>query len=329
MMTTQPFPQTTITVIWDFDETLIPGSMQKPILEEYKIDEAIFWDEVNALSKYYSARDVTINQSSAYLNHMLTYVKAGKFPGLNNAKLRELGAQIEFFDGVTELFQMLKNEALADSDFQKHQIDVELYVVSAGLSRMIKGSAIAEYIDGIWGCEFIEAAAPPGYLHGEQSELMPSESEISQIGFTIDDTTKTRAIFEINKGVNKHSTVDVNSQIPHENRRVPFNNMVYIADGPSDIPVFSLLNQYGGRTYAVYRPSSKRHFDRVCTLRQQNRIEAYGPADYTQGTQTSMWILKTVQDIASRIVADKESALRSTLGHPPGHIVTASDSQQD
>ena len=327
-MTTQPFPQITISVIWDFDETLIPGSMQKPILEEYGIDEAVFWKEVNTLSKHYGKRGTTINQSSAYLNHMLTYVKHGKFPGLNNTKLRELGARIKFFDGVTELFQILKNEALSASDFRKHQIDVELYIVSAGLSRMITGSAIAPYIDGVWGCEFIEAAAPPGYLSVEQSQLIQPESEISQIGFTIDDTTKTRAIFEINKGVNKHSSVDVNSQIPHEHRRVPFKNMVYIADGPSDIPVFSLLNQYGGRTYAVYRPGSERHFDRVYTLRQQNRIEAYGPADYTQGTQTSMWILKTVRDIASRIVADKESALQSAVGHPPGHIVTTADPQQ-
>jgi hypothetical protein len=224
---------------------------------------------------------------------------------------------------------MLKHEALADSDFQKHQIDVELYVVSAGLRRMIKGSAIAPYVDGVWGCEFIEAVAPPGYLSIEQSQLMPAESEISQIGFIIDDTTKTRAIFEINKGVNKHPNLDVNTQIPFEHRRVPFKNMVYVADGPSDIPVFSLLNQYGGRTYAVYRPGSQRHFDRVYTLRQQDRIEAYGPADYQRDTQTWMWILKTVRDIAARIVDEKERALQSAVGHPPGHVASAAASKTD
>lgn len=328
-MTTQPFPQTTIAVIWDFDETLIPGSMQKPILEEYEVDEARFWEEVNGLPKYYADRDTTINRSSAYLNHMLTYVKEGKFPGLDNAKLTALGARIEFFDGVTELFHLLKNKALAASEFQRHQIDVELYVVSAGLSRMIRGSAIAQYVDDVWGCEFIEAVAPSGYIHGDQSELMPTKSEISQIGFIIDDTTKTRAIFEINKGVNKHSNLNVNSQIPHEHRRVPFKNMIYIADGPSDIPVFSLLKQYGGRTYAVYRPRSSAHFDRVYRLRQQDRIEAYGPADYRDGKQTSMWILKTVSDIACRIVREKESALQSAIGSPPGHIVDAASTKQD
>ena len=53
----------------------------------------------------------------------------------------------------------------------------------------------------------------------------------------IDNTSKTRAIFEINKGSNKFN-IDVNSKIDRDKRRVPFENMIYIADGPSDIPVF-------------------------------------------------------------------------------------------
>ncbi len=53
----------------------------------------------------------------------------------------------------------------------------------------------------------------------------------------IDNTSKTRAIFEINKGSNKFK-IDVNSKIDRDRRRVPFSNMIYVADGPSDIPVF-------------------------------------------------------------------------------------------
>ena len=186
---------------------------------------------------------------------------------------------------------------------------------------MIKGSRIAPYIDDVWGCEFIEAVAPPGYLTGDQGLLVSSgEVEISQVGFVIDDTTKTRAIFEINKGVNKESDISVNAQIPLGHRRVPFVNMIYVADGPSDIPVFSLLNQYGGRTYAVYEPGSEKHFERVHTLRQQNRIEAFGPADYKETTQTSMWVEKTIRDIASRIIEDRQRALQSAVQQPPGHV---------
>ena len=44
----------------------------------------------------------------------------------------------------------------------------------------------------------------------------------------------------------------VNTKIPEELRRVHFINMMYVADGPSDIPAFSLLNKNNGATFAIY-----------------------------------------------------------------------------
>ena len=243
-MATQIFPQTTIAVIWDFDDTLTPGSMQAPIFKEYGIDGQTFWHEVNRLSEYYASINTKVNQSSAYLNHMLTYVQNGKFPGLDNTKLEELGDDITFFDGLPEFFDILKSQVLREEHFRKHGLTVELYVISTGLIRMIQGSKIAPHLDGIWGCEFIQDIAQPGYTDNEQVQLIPKKVELGQIGYLIDDTTKTRAIFEINKGVNRYPDVDVNAQIPLEHRRVPFTNMVYVADGPSDIPVFSSVKSF-------------------------------------------------------------------------------------
>lgn len=96
---------------------------------------------------------------------------------------------------------------------------------------MIKGSVVVQYVKGIWGCELIE------------EEIENGEKIISEIGYTIDNTSKTRALFEINKGVNRHEGVEVNTKMPEELRRVPFRNMIYVADGPSDIPAFSLVNK--------------------------------------------------------------------------------------
>ena len=66
---------------------------------------------------------------------------------------------------------------------------------------------------------------------------------ISEIVYTIDNTSKTRAIFEINKGIGKLDGIEVNSKIAEKNRRVHFENMIYIADGPSDIPAFSVVKK--------------------------------------------------------------------------------------
>ena len=35
-----------IACVWDFDKTLIPSYMQRPIFEEYGVDENSFWNEV-------------------------------------------------------------------------------------------------------------------------------------------------------------------------------------------------------------------------------------------------------------------------------------------
>lgn len=102
---------------------------------------------------------------------------------------------------------------------------------------------------------------------------------------------------------------------------MPFHNMIYIADGPSDIPVFSILNRSGGRTYAVYKKGSPREFAQVKRLQEQGRVQSFGEADYTPGSQTAMWISIVVEEIAERIVGDQERALGERVGIPPTHII--------
>ena len=108
----------------------------------------------------------------------------------------------------------------------------------------------AGIVDGIWACEFIENPLQPGFLR--QNELsIEAAAGIAQIGMVIDNTGKTRAIFEINKGTNKNPAIDVNSKMQSEDRRIPLQNMIYIADGPSDVPSFAVVKGGGGRAYAV------------------------------------------------------------------------------
>ena len=56
---------------------------------------------------------------------------------------------------------------------------------------MIQGSAIAPYVAGIFGCEFIENPLPPGFSNQNDFGL-EEVREISQIGTVVDHTTKTR-----------------------------------------------------------------------------------------------------------------------------------------
>jgi hypothetical protein len=316
------FLRTTIAIIWDFDTTLIPGYMQDPLFRRFGVDGSQFWKEANALPQFYRQHGVTrASRDTLYLNHILAYVKAGRFAGLNNRMLRELGKEIKFYSGLPDFFPRIKERIAKNPSFAKHQITVEHYIVSTGLREMIMGSMIAPHVDDVWACEFAEASAGPGYLENTQTLFDEGDGVLCEVAYALDNTSKTRAIFEINKGSNKIKEIDVNATIVQDRRRVPFQNMVYVADGPSDIPCFSLVNRCGGRTFAVYKAKSDREFQKAYDLQKQRRVEGFGEADYSAGSHTAMWITKAVEDVAERIVRDRERMLGEELGQPPGHII--------
>ena len=302
------FTQTIIAVVWDFDKTLISGYMQRPLFEKYGIDEQAFWEEVNGLPKKYRDRGCEqISTEVLYLNHILEYVRRGHFEGLTNEWLRKLGAELEFYPGLPDFFPTLNAQLKSNKSFLHHEITLEHYVVSTGLSQMIKGSEIAPYLDGIWGCELIE-------------DLNADSPVVTQLGYVLDNTTKTRAVFEINKGANKHPEIDVNAKIGVDDRRIPVKNMIYVADGPSDVPVFSVVNQGDGKTYGVYQQGSDKEFKQINQLQQQGRVQSFGPADYTEGSQTYMWLSNAVTEIAERIVRDRERTMGDKVGQAPRHL---------
>lgn len=305
--------------IWDFDKTLINGYMEAPLFKRYGIDEGTFWKEVGALPDIYHKRDVQVSPDTVYLNHLLSHVRDGSMKGLNNEVLRELGAELEFYPGLPDFFKELKELARSQPAFLTHGIEIEHYIISAGLSEMIRGSAIAPYVDGIFGCEFIENPLPPGFSYQNDFGLA-EEREISQIGTVVDHTTKTRFIFKINKGSNKNPDIDVNAKVLPEDRRIPIDNMIYIADGPSDIPVFSVVRKNGGRAYAVYNSDNPEEFIQNDNLLQSNRVDAYGPADYTPSSSTYMWIKMHLVNICERIVKEREYVLANRVTSPPRHI---------
>ena len=318
-MDTPLYTQNVIACIWDFDKTLIPEYMQSPLFKRYGVDESEFWMETNALVDEYHKRGYRLSGEIGYLNHLLTYVLSGKMSGLNNKILKEIGKEIKFYPGLPDFFEESKMWVSERPEFIKQDIKLEHYIVSTGLAQIIRGSKIAPYVDGIWGCEFIESPLQPGFL--KQGELsIAAEAEIAQIGMVIDNTTKTRALFEINKGTNKNATIDVNSNVKAEDRRIPFQNMIYIADGPSDVPSFSVVKSNGGKAYGVYNPARSDEFAQNDRLRQAGRIDHYGEADYTSKSNTANWLKLQIMIMCNKIITNREIVLAQKTTQPPKHL---------
>jgi hypothetical protein len=300
------YTQTIIAFIWDFDRTLIPGNQQEPLFAEYGVDPDAFWAEVENLPEYYRARGEVISRDAAYLHHILTYVEAGIFPGLTNAKLRELGARLVPSPGIPDFLETTRRHVA--TEYAAHGISLEHYVASTGIREMM---------DGIWANTFLEDPAPPGYLG--RLDIDEGPGPIRRIGYMIDNTTKTRAVFEINKGVNRNPAIDVNARMSEEQRRVPIRHMIYIADGPSDVPVFSLLNQRGGKTLGVYTTRPRDNFRQVKDLQEQGRIQGMAEADFRPGQAAYLWLMDSLDQIASEIVEARRRAF-SDIPNPPGHV---------
>ena len=297
-----------IAIIWDFDKTLVDGYMQDPIFKYYSVDSRQFWKEVHALpQKYMEEQGVRVNKDSIYLNHFIQYANEGIFEGLNNEMLRKFGSELTFYPGIPEIFEKTRQIIRRNPAYQEYDIRVEHYIVSTGMKEIIAGSPVAEYVDAIWGCELIE----------KENEGRPV---ISEIGYTIDNTSKTRAIFEINKGVPKHPEIDVNSKVPEELRRVRFENMIYIADGPSDIPAFSVVNKNGGATFAVYPKGDLDAFQQVEQMRRDGRIDMYAEADYSEGTTAYMWIENKITQFAEKMRNAEKEKLTSSISGVPRHL---------
>ncbi|MDD7208817.1 MAG: HAD family hydrolase [Lachnospiraceae bacterium] len=297
-----------IAVIWDCDKTLVDGYMQDPIFRKFGVDSRSFWEEVNRIPEEYEKQGIRVNRDTYYLNHFIRCAHNGTFPGLNNAMLREFGKEQKFYKGIPDIFKSTKELLKKDPGYSEYGIQVEHYIISTGFAEVIRGSVLAEYMDGIWGCELIEGPDSNG------------NDVLSEVVYTIDNTTKTRAIFEINKGIPKLKDIEVNSKIPKEYRRVRFENMIYIADGPSDIPAFSLVHQNGGSTFAIYPKGDMDAMKQVEQMREDGRVDMYAEADYSENTTANMWISNKILEIAERIRKKEKGKITSSASALPRHL---------
>ncbi len=300
-----------IAIVWDFDKTLVDGYMQDPIFEEYEVDSTKFWNEVNALpQKYMDEQGVLVNPDTIYLNEFIKRAKAGEFKGLTNEKLKNYGKKLKFYEGIPDIFEQTKSLIENNPVYEAHDIKVEHYIVSTGMSQIIRGSSVMPFVEHIWGCELIEGKDKDG------------EKCIAEIGYTIDNTSKTRALFEINKGVHHHEGVQVNTKLPEEFRRVHFINMIYVADGPSDIPAFSVVNKNHGATFAIYPKGNAKAMKQVEEMRADGRVNMYAEADYRKDTTANMWLCNKITEFADRIVKEeKEKYAVYAAKEGPKHLV--------
>ena len=278
--------QTTIGIIYDYDQTLSPNYMQDEVLfPHFGINAAQFWKKSREL-----VDEEGYDGELAYLKSMLDYLAMDR---PTNAELRGLGANLKFYKGLPEMFEEI--DGMLGDQHRMYGIKIEHYIVSSGLKALLDGSKLAPYVKRIFGCEF-----------GEDKD-----GRITFPKRVISHTTKTQYIFRINKGM-LEPTDDVNDHMAPELRPIPFHNMIYVGDGPTDVPCFTLMKKYGGHALAVYNPDDEnRSSFRKCyqLSAHADRLKHIAPADYRAGGHLRLLLEEMALEIADGIVRKKRQEI--------------------
>jgi hypothetical protein len=291
-------PQNTVAIVYDYDQTLSPNYMQDEVLfPTFGIDAKKFWKGCHSL-----VANEGYDNELAYMKALLDYLDLDR---PTNTELRRLGAKLNFFKGLPEMFEEFKTSLLSPQH-EAHGIKVEHYIISSGLKALIDGSRLAPYVRAIFGCEFAE----------------DREGRITFPRRVISHTQKTQFLFRINKGMLDYSQ-DVNDHMPPELRPVPFEHMVYVGDGPTDVPCFTVVRQHGGEAIAVYNPddTSRASFKKCYQLSTHaDRVRHIAPADFRAGSHLRCLIEQMVTEVADRIVQRRARDLEAGTVRAPKHI---------
>ena len=289
--------QNTIAIVYDYDQTLSPTYMQEEaIFPVFGIKASNFWQRCGEL----------VNQQG--YDHELAYMKVLldclEIDRPTNAQLRELGSKLNFYKGLPEMFEEFQTSLLSP-DHVAHGITVEHYIVSSGIKVLIEGSRLAPYIKTIFGCEFATDA---------QDRITFPKRAISH-------TQKTQFLFRINKGM-LDLNEDVNDHMDPALRPVPFQNMIYIGDGPTDVPCFTVMRRNGGQAIAVYNPEdpSRTSFKKCYQLSTHaDRVKNIAPSDFRAGSHLRLLLEEMVLEIANRIVQRHREDLAAGTVKAPKH----------
>lgn len=248
------YPHRTIAMIYDFDGTLSPLSMQEyTVFPELNIDPKIFWPEVKRITQENEASEVL-----TYMRMMAERIVQGNI-AINRDKLGSLGSQIQYFPGVETWFDRM-NGFVRDQTLG--YVKLRHYIVSSGLREILQGTSIAKHFHTIFASQYhYDSYGRPVFVDR-----------------VITDVSKTQYLFRINKGVEDLSK-SVNDHMDESIRSIPFSNMVYLGDGDTDVPSMTVTRKNGGHAFAVY---SRGEDPKKCeVLFKANRVDAYFEADYS------------------------------------------------
>lgn len=251
MPATRPFlPH--ILLAFDFDGTLGPDSLDM-LLSLYGTTRSDW--ERDVVAPLGDNWDSIIRRGQAL-------IELGRAQGrpLTRELLGEAGRRLDPFPGVLEMPDRLR--ALA-CDIHP-EIDLRFVVLSSGYAEMIAESAVAGAFDRILASAF----------HFDEAGHAVCVKRI------VSHPEKVLYLEALAKDVGvggQNAPHAAGWDVPESERFVPYDQMVYVGDGASDLQAFGFVQERGGLALAVQKG---RDFDHAEEQQPGQRMDDFAPPDY-------------------------------------------------
>lgn len=261
-----------VAICYDFDKTLSPKDMQEyGFIDKLGIPPEQFWQEVRNCCLKYKA-----DNAAGYMFYMVEKYRQMNLT-FTKKDLNELGKNIELYSGVSTWFDRINTFA------KENDVILEHYIISSGNQEIIEASPIANEFKQIYASSFIfDDYGYPVWA-----------------GKAINYTNKTQYLFRINKGILDVTDNSVNNSMKQEERRIPFENIIYIGDSLTDVPCMRLTEKSGGNAIGVYDKEVSNK-NAMLELLNNNRIKYFVEADYTKNSQMEKLVKELILNCKSR-----------------------------
>lgn len=268
-----------VAIMYDFDKTLSTTDMQNySFIPMLGMTPEEFWGATGEFSEKTGCERI--------LSYMYMMIKKSKEAGIKLTRevLRENGKNIKYHPGVTTWFDRINAYGASKG------IKVEHYLVSSGTKEILEGCSIYDKFTKVYGCEYLFENGVP---------VWPK--------LAINYTQKTQFFFRIAKGVvDIKDDNSVNEKVKGS-LRIPYENIVYIGDGMTDVACMTLVNKNHGYSIGVYTDSNRSQVDQI---RNDKRCRFVVKADYSQDKDMEKVLKLIIDSVSNReILAAKEEAL--------------------
>ena len=267
-----------IALVFDWDETLGPNSFDF-LLESYGVDPAKFRrQQVQPLAK--SGWDITLAEM-----YCLVRESRSRDDRLTRDHFRQVGTRLQTYKGVPQMFGAVRRAARRIVK----DIEIEFYLLTCGFLDLHRHAPIANEFTALWGSEL--------YFNDDH------EVEFAKQVITFQE--KALYMLAMAKGLpaaGPNEPEDVYRHVSEEDMHVPFDQIVYVGDGASDMPTFELMHQHGGLAVGVTKADGGRgDWAGYAHVWEERQVQNLAPADFSRGSELLRSILLCVESIAKKV----------------------------